>query len=363
MDSERLLDALSQAGLTEYQAGVYLALLELGTAPVVDVAERSNVPTSQVYEVVRTLEDRGFVETMERDRLHARAQEPVNVTAELRGTGELLTGAADEIEDRWERPDPSAHRISVVKRKETVMESLEDATADAQVSVEVGLSVEQFRHLRPTLESAADRDVVVRVAIHGDAGALSLEDTAITEVRQTENYGPLLAVVDRDQTFFSPNVHASETFGVLIGDAILSFIFHWSLLTCAWIPGETVARGVADATVYVSIEEFVRDAAALWHDGATIELTVVGRAPDTGEDVALRGTLAYVVVGNDSPPDRHPSYEALAGTLTVVVEDGGEYYTVGGWGAQDEDVEAEVIHVESVADASSANVPDPNWRD
>jgi len=54
MESQRLHEALTGAGSTESQAAVYLAVLDLGEGPVVNVAERANVPASQVYEDIET---------------------------------------------------------------------------------------------------------------------------------------------------------------------------------------------------------------------------------------------------------------------------------------------------------------------
>lgn len=353
MDSDRLHDALTRAGLTAYQADAYLSLLEMGTAPVVDIAERSGVPASQAYDVVRRLEDRGFVETIERDRLHARAREPDEVLDELRGLGSLLSDAAGEIEDRWERPDQSSHRVSVVKRQETVVGRAEEAVAGATVSVEVATTAEQFEGLQPVLEDAADRGVVVRVAVYSPVDGLDVGDSEINEVREATAPGPFIAVVDRRTSFFSPNVHSEEPYGVLLDDEILSFILHWYFLTIAWTPYDQIYCADARKPEYVSIEEFVYETASTWYDGADVELTVIGHDTNTGDRVEVGGQLKQILVLDNTPPPRDPSYEMLGGQVTLVVDDGEELFTVGGWGAQAEDVEAEVIRVEDVRPAMS----------
>jgi sugar-specific transcriptional regulator TrmB len=355
METERLREALERAGLTEYQAAVYLGLLDQGTAPVVDVAERAGVPTSQVYDVVRTLEDRGFVETVEGDRLHARAGEPGDVLDELRSTGELLADAADEIEDRWERPDPSEHRVSVVKRQRTVVENARAAVEDAAVSVEFGGTAAQFADLRPALEAAAERGVVVHASVSGpvDAAGVTpeeLADSPVTEVRHSRPPGSFLAVVDRRQGFISPNVHSDEEYGVQVGDDLLTFLFHWSFLTCSWVPGERVHVADPDETVYISIEEFVRHAAVCWREGATLTVSVRGRDTDTGDPVRVRGELVDIRLGPGNDAVADPTYDQLGGTVNIVLDTGEGEVEVGGWGAVAEDVEAEIVRVESVSE-------------
>ncbi|QPV61502.1 TrmB family transcriptional regulator [Halosimplex litoreum] len=355
METKRLREALERAGLTEYQAAVYLGLLDRGTSPVVDVAERAGVPTSQVYDVVRTLEDRGFVETIERDRLHARADEPGDVLDELRSTGQLLATAADEIEDRWERPDPSEHRVSVVKRRRTVVENARAAIEDAEVSVEFGGSAAQFAELRPALAAAAERGVVVHASVNGpvadtDVSAERLANSPITEVRHSHSPGSFLTVVDRRQGFLSPNVHADEEYGVQVGDDLLTFLFHWSFLTCGWVPADRVHVADPDETAYISIEEFVRNAAVCWSEGATVAVAVRGRDTDTGDPVEIRGDLVDVRLGPDNGAVTDPTYDQLGGTVSIVVATDDGEVAVGGWGAVTEDVEAEVVRVEGVTE-------------
>ncbi|WP_226007931.1 TrmB family transcriptional regulator [Natrinema salinisoli] len=123
MDTETLQRVLEDAGLTGQQAEAYLTLLELGSSPVVEIAHESSVSSSRIYEIVRSLEEEGFVETLDRDQLYARPREPVDVLNRLRHKSEMLADAAGEIEDRWERPDPQDSRISVLKRTETVLRS------------------------------------------------------------------------------------------------------------------------------------------------------------------------------------------------------------------------------------------------
>ncbi|MFB6139665.1 MAG: TrmB family transcriptional regulator [Halosimplex sp.] len=353
METDRLREALQRAGLTEYQAAVYLGLLDRGTAPVVDVADAAGVPTSQVYDVVRTLEERGFVETVEQDRLHARASEPGEVLEELRSTGELLATAADEIEDRWERPDPSEHRVSVVKRRRTVVDNARAAVGEAEVSVEFGGTDEQFAELRPALAAAAERGVVVHASINGplDATAITaadLADSPITEVRHSRSPGSFLAVVDRRQGFLSPNVQGGEEYGVQVGDDLLTFLFHWSFLTCGWVPAERLHVADGGDAAYVSIEEFVRHAAVLWHEGAGVTVSVTGRDTDSGETVELRGDLVDIRLGQADGSVIEPTYDELGGTVAIVVATDDGEYVVGGWGAVEEDVEAEVVRVEDV---------------
>lgn len=54
------------------------------------------------------LEERGFVETIEQEKLHAEPREPIDVLSQLRKRGALLNDAADELEERWSDRQPAS---------------------------------------------------------------------------------------------------------------------------------------------------------------------------------------------------------------------------------------------------------------
>lgn len=58
---------LLELGLSEKEAGVYLALLELGPSGVQHVAEKANVNRSTCYALIGSLKQRGLVSELERD--------------------------------------------------------------------------------------------------------------------------------------------------------------------------------------------------------------------------------------------------------------------------------------------------------
>jgi len=49
-------------GLTEYETRIYLALLEIGATTARRLSEHANVPYSKIYEVLNSLEEKGWVQ-------------------------------------------------------------------------------------------------------------------------------------------------------------------------------------------------------------------------------------------------------------------------------------------------------------
>ncbi|MDS0282717.1 TrmB family transcriptional regulator [Haloarcula onubensis] len=353
MDRDTLKQALENADLTAYEAEAYLTLVDYGRLPAVDVAKKSGVPTSQVYDTLRSLESKGFVDTIDQDRLHAEPADPVDILTHLRERGELFTEAAEELEDRWEQPDLKDHRVGVVKHADTVLEHVRNRVRETDVAVEVALTADQFESLRTALYSAAKRGVIVHVAIYYESDlterseAWDLSRTNL-EVRVVKIPGPFIAVLDRSRTYFAPNSRAAENYGILINDNILSFINHWYYQTCLWYPWPPLVGDQDRPKPYISLKEFIRDISALHHDGGNVAVTVSGIDVAADEFRTVTGTVTDIYYP-DAVTDDSPSLEQLSTYAVVTLDTGDEQLTVGGWGAVFEDIEAQKITLEAIS--------------
>lgn len=65
----QLITILKNLGLNEKQAKVYLACLELGTAPAQRISEISNLPRSTCYEVLDSLKPLGFISSYQKRKI------------------------------------------------------------------------------------------------------------------------------------------------------------------------------------------------------------------------------------------------------------------------------------------------------
>ena len=353
MDQDTLKRALENADLTGYEAAAYLTLVDYGRLPAVDVAKKSTVPTSQVYEALRSLESKGFVETIDQDRLYAEPADPVDILTHLRERGELFSEAAEELEDRWEEPDLNEHRVGVVKHAETVLEHVRTQIREADVAVEVALTAEQFESLRTDLKAAADRGVIIHVAVYYEPDLIERSEAwdlseLNLEMRVVKIPGPFLAILDRSRTYFAPNSRAEESYGILISDNILSFINHWYFQTCLWYSWEPLSANQQLPKTYISLKEFIRDTSPLYHDDANIAVTIEGLDVTTREYRTVTGTLTNIYYP-DMFVNHKPSLERLSTYSAVWLDTGNEELVIGGWGAVFEDIEAQKITLEAIS--------------
>ena len=355
MDGDELTATLEDAGLSPYQADAFVTLLELGSASATDVAQASSVPDPRIYDVLRGLEERGYIETYEQDSLHARAHDPADVLADLRSRADRFESAADEIEERWSRPDIEDHRVSIVKRRDTVLTRADELIRAAENQVQIGLTPAQFDELSDALATARESGADVKLCLFPAAGtdAEFPEPAALAEccmeARSRNVPSPFVALVDRSWTCFSPHGDSTNEYGVLVNDRTHAYVFHWYFQSCLWEVHEPLysARDGDLPITYVDLRRCLRDVEPMLEAGATIEATIRGFETNTGRELTLRGTITDVTYAGISDAAERTPLSQLAGRAGFTLETDDGPVTVGGWGAMLEDVEATRITIES----------------
>ncbi len=357
MDSDELTEILEDAGLSPYQADAFVTLLELGSAPATDVAGASSVPDPRIYDVLRALEEQEYIETYDQGSLHARAHDPADVLADLRTRANRFETAASEIEDRWSRPDIEEHKVSIVKRLDTVLAQADELIRSATNQVQIGLTPAQFGDLSAALETAIENGADVKLCLFPALGGdleLPTDDMltkTCTEARYRDIPSPFVALIDRSWTCFSPHGGSTNEYGVIVNDRTHAYVFNWYFQTCLWEVHETMysARSNDPPVTYVDLRQCLREVVPLLEDGRRVDATIQGFATDTGREITQHGTIVDASYAGISPDDdRATPLSQLAGEASLTLATDEETYTVGGWGAMIEDFEATRITIESV---------------
>lgn len=355
MNDGELIQVLEDAGLSPYQAEAFVTLLALGDATATDVADGCDVPDPRIYDVLRDLESKGYVETYQQDSLHARAHDPGAVLEDLRSRSERFLAAADAIEDRWSQPAVADGDVSIVKRFDTVLERARDLVDDAQRQIQMTGTVDQYRALEREFADVHDRDVDIKVCLCTDDDQSFPEpstfDGVCTEVRQRDLPNPFLVIVDRRWSCFAPHECSVNEYGILVSDHTYTFVFHWFFLACLWEAWETVftERSGDPPIRYVDVRRCVQDVVPLLEDGATVVVRVDGYETDSTDEAVLEGRIVDVEYpGDPVGAEGDLPLSQLAGRISLDVDTGDEVVEVGGWGATVEDVEGTTIVVTDV---------------
>ena len=239
MDTNELNAVLEEAGLSPYQADAYATLLERGSASASEIASRSDVPQPRIYDVLRALEDKGYVTVYERDRLYAQANDPSEALSGLRTAIDRYESAITEIETRYQTPEIRDGEVTLVQRFRTVFEHARENIGAADEHIQLAITPDQFSTLRPLLQDAHKRGVYIQISLYSPPDEefpleRSVFERACTEVRQRDLDGPFLLLTDRQQVCYATHTQLPYEYGVIIDDYTTTYVFHWYYLTRLW---------------------------------------------------------------------------------------------------------------------------------
>lgn len=257
MSDDDAVEALTDLGLSTYEARVFVALVRLGSGTARDVAGVADVPRSQVYSAVDDLERRGFVSVQQAS---PQVFHPVS-----------LAEARSQLDRRFERRrDAAFERLESLERLSDRGEQSEDVWSitgeTAVVERTAGLARDAERvviyggpdlddpdpELVAAFESLAERGVqVVVVAEHGartsDVWA-TLDGAAVVRLPPESGgneYAQRVLIADFEVFLLSVRGHddAGET---AVWSAHTTFATVFSQLIAGSLPGVETAVGDAE---------------------------------------------------------------------------------------------------------------------
>ena len=108
---EEIVEGLRKLGLTEYEAKAYAALVGMGEASAREIHELCGVPRTRIYDILRDLAGKGFVEYVQGSPSYYRAVEPDRVIEKLRNE---LVASIDQSTSKLLSLNLEAHGSSPV---------------------------------------------------------------------------------------------------------------------------------------------------------------------------------------------------------------------------------------------------------
>ena len=136
----KLEQTLKDYGLKEKQIKVYLACLQLGTGPVVKIAQKAGMPRSTVYEILDSLRGLNLVATfLKKKVLYFSAEEPDHIVRYAETKVNLLKDVLPELNALAgkSRQRPS---VRFYQGKEQMQIVLDEALDEAKELVAFGVS-------------------------------------------------------------------------------------------------------------------------------------------------------------------------------------------------------------------------------
>lgn len=202
--NQERVQRLKEFGLTEYQARVYLTLLDLGTATASQIPALSRVPRTRIYATVQQLHAKGLVHILPEKPLRYR---PIPFASFLRSVAEDHRTRADRIDTNLDRlaqefavatsgAADTRGRFEALYGRRNVRKRIADMYAGAQREIiVVGSTQSPGRIYRSFAAELADRvrsGVKVKLTFH-------LTPENAEEIRALQRYAEVRTI-----DFFTP---------------------------------------------------------------------------------------------------------------------------------------------------------------
>lgn len=222
---EQLVLQLQGVGFSAYEAKAYTALVEAGR-PLngYEVAKRSGVPRSTVYEVLGKLAARraAYEVADESDSVSYVPLSPAMLTSRFRSNMDHVVNSLESGFDLLSTPT-QARLTHAISGRSDLLDRCQDVIRAARTDIFVSVWPEELDVLRTDLRRAADQGVDVSVLCFGDPGepiGYSYQHEFSSPDQVLDNVGCRLMVVagDREQAVIG-GLDGSDTWGTYTDDA------------------------------------------------------------------------------------------------------------------------------------------------
>ena len=221
------LNKLKDFGLNTYESKLWTALLSRGVSTAGELSDIANVPRSRSYDVLESLEKKGFIitklgkpikyiavppeEVLERvkRKLHIEAEEKRQLIEELKQS-KVLTELELLYSQGIELIEPSDLAGSI-RGRTNVYNHIDSTIKKAQKNIilmttNTGL-IRKSESLRKSLEKAAERGVKIRIAasLTKESVKAAKKMSKFAEIRNTDEKARFCLVDNEDITFMLLN--------------------------------------------------------------------------------------------------------------------------------------------------------------
>lgn len=111
---KELIENLEKFGLTEKESKVYLASLELGDSTASDIAIKSSLPRTLVYDLLERLIERGLISySIKSNKKHFLAVHPKEFLSLLREKETAISSIMDELEGIYKKEGTKRPKVEI----------------------------------------------------------------------------------------------------------------------------------------------------------------------------------------------------------------------------------------------------------
>jgi len=219
-----LLKKIKDFGLNSYEAKIWTALLSRGISSAGELSDISNVPRSRTYDVLESLEKKGFVMMKLGKPIKYMAISPTEVIdvikKKIREDSIRQEYSMDELRksdvldqltqlhsNGIEMIEPT-DLVGMIKNRDNIYDYMESMLKKAEKSIYIMTSTEgmirKIQYLEKTLKKVADKGVNIKILVphNKETEKLERELKGIVEVKNFTEVKSRFILIDNDKLLF-----------------------------------------------------------------------------------------------------------------------------------------------------------------
>lgn len=200
-----LINSLKTFNLTEYEAKAYVALASLGTSSVTEVSQICDVPRSNLYSVLESLNEKGFVDVQRGRPVLFKAVRPEKVLDDAeRELGKKVKSARESVEKKMKNLKTEETSIIPaliwgIKGYDNVLAKIQEMTKKSRSEIMINVPDVSMFNERVYLElkKAGERGVKIRMAVEKRGDISRFREIAMVRTRE-KIHGTDIVVDDKE---------------------------------------------------------------------------------------------------------------------------------------------------------------------
>ncbi|MCX6744848.1 MAG: hypothetical protein NTX82_04965 [Candidatus Parcubacteria bacterium] len=186
-----LQEQLQTLGLNEKEAKVYLASLELGQSSVQDIARKSHIKRSTVYEIINNLIEQNLITIIPKGKKrYFLAAEPIKLTELIDQKQKVLAKMMPELE-ALSKISPTKPKIRFYEGKEGIKSIYADTIKEGKeifgfVAVTEGLQSKIGNYLTNYVKQRSEKKIMAKAIASDSPMAREFQKRDQQEYRQTK---------------------------------------------------------------------------------------------------------------------------------------------------------------------------------
>ncbi len=208
--------------LNVYETKVWLALLEKGVASAGEIADMSRVPRSRTYDVLESLEKKGFaiiklgkpvkymgikpkiiLEKL-RNNVKKEAEERINHLSKIKLTEEFIN--LEELYKKGVEPVKKENLTLSLKGKSNISNYLKEVIRNANQEVIICTSADEFlskiKLFKQTLSFLTDHGIKIKIGLSGDKAMISKIEKSVNMKIKLIDIDAKFFIIDKKEILF-----------------------------------------------------------------------------------------------------------------------------------------------------------------